>query len=235
MAGTPNFPGDIKRVIKYCKEDHNIARNCTTLRLGSFEDYRNIEAQKLRDEKEGRASFNIEYMQRGNSEFRNVHILNHTFPNAFIFCTTMRKLTPDSFNDDYNDYYFINQPIRFFNILNSLLNDQFDQVRDLDRDSYRILRKGGECMPKSMVGKVNYNSKTIRIVKKAPNETDAMWLSYFSKPKHFFNDYEYRFVSTMIINRPEINAYDTISTSKSKILDLSDKLDEIKQIVSLPE
>ena len=57
-----HFP--VPPLYKFCPEEFNITKGCNTLRFGTLYDFRNHENEKLRDNGEGRFTYNISFPER---------------------------------------------------------------------------------------------------------------------------------------------------------------------------
>lgn len=113
------------KFIKYCKDEHNIAKGCLTLQLGTLQYYRELDKSfTIADPDEGIFSAIVRDYDPSktpdkkmskfipiNAIIRNIEI-RHTFPNSYIFCISQEtKKDPSeiakSFSPTYNSYYKI--------------------------------------------------------------------------------------------------------------------------------
>jgi hypothetical protein len=130
-------------LVKFCKPEHNILDRCHTVRVGTFEYYREMDPTfAIADATEGRESTNISSMDTAVASPEAVaavaaiaplpHIqikdirFNVEFPNCYIWCCT-RLAEPittalgNRFDDGYTSFYKIKDAARFGEHLMSLL------------------------------------------------------------------------------------------------------------------
>ena len=141
-------------LVKYCKREHNIARGCRTIRLGTLRSYRDDDPNFLRaDDHEGRYSVSkahgVALKGREAAEFANVvggsaeiaegakAVRYEHFPNCFIYC--LSEATPSlalahSLDPDYDDWFEIADQARFTSRLCRLFSEQIRQT-DLELPS----------------------------------------------------------------------------------------------------
>ena len=173
------------KVIKYCKEQHNLLRNCTTVRLGTLEDFRKNykgEDDFINDDKEGIGS---------RLDSRNNLVYNSPIiPNCYIFCVTFLSVDQNiekDFDPDYNSYYVIDNVNIFSEILTLLLEQQLSisdfqnprVVEDFSVADFRALKIA------TMRGKINY-------VDNRPFIDDPL-RGVFYKPEKYVVQNEFRF------------------------------------------
>lgn len=130
-------------LVKFCKPEHNILDRCHTIRLGTFEYYRNMDPSfAIADVTEGRESTIIESMDSATASSEavaaaaliaplpHIHIkdikLNVSFPNCYIWCCSKlgKPITAElgaQFDDAYTSFYSIKDAGRFSEHLMSLL------------------------------------------------------------------------------------------------------------------
>jgi hypothetical protein len=130
-------------LVKFCKPEHNILDRCYTVRLGTFEYYREMDPSfAIADAAEGRESTNINSMDSAAASPEAVaavaaiaplpHIqikdirFNVTFPNCYIWCCS-RLAEPITaaygarFDNAYTSCYRIKDAARFGEHLSALL------------------------------------------------------------------------------------------------------------------
>jgi hypothetical protein len=128
-------------LVKYCKDEHNILKSCPTLRLGTFQYYREINpSQEIADETDGQERVSVKsYIPKNASKEakeyfgNNVFISNSTcyanFPNSFMFCTSLNngenRKNARRIDSSYNSFYYITNPIIFSDKLANLLIGSF--------------------------------------------------------------------------------------------------------------
>jgi len=133
------------RLVKYCKPEHNLLHGCRTIRLGTFEYYRELDPNlKIADDMEGRDSVLVKSMKtetaslQARAEIGGIfpdrpytHINNfnirHTFPNCFLFCCSIlskrnRTKHAQRFDEQYTSHYMINNVVEFVQQLILILN-----------------------------------------------------------------------------------------------------------------
>ena len=197
----------LPKYIKYIKKDFRI-NNCKTIRIGSYDDFRNIEDETRKDPNEGVApGYHIDHMQEndfrgeekiipGIIEFKDVgpdaiiDIRDITYeghlglPNRYFFSCSEPPMIPqlrDEFNCD--SFYEIGTPLQFGKLLMNSL------VKKLNEKGLLEKCKGVAAWSKIEYTNderlYNYDAKD----KKQICENDAL---YYRKKTRFKCQYEWR-------------------------------------------
>lgn len=139
---------------KYCKREHNILRECSTIRLGTLRSYCADDPNFLRgDAQEGQVSVSkkpgVELKGKRASDYtglgwHNIEIApmakvvrNESFPNCFIYCLSQTVPSIDlahSLDPCYNDWFKIIDKTCFIFRLRQLLVEQI-RLADLELPS----------------------------------------------------------------------------------------------------
>lgn len=153
---------------KFCKKEHNLSLDCSTVRIGSYLYYQNFEDSDIGDFEEGIKS------STGSISIQEEKVKIHSSaPNNFIFSLTT---DPNQEISDYNSCYKITNPSDFAQILmlslldNLTVNDvQFPRIDPLhitlkdvyDINLYTEARKVQYLQRSEMKPKVNFNDMSI--------------------------------------------------------------------------
>ncbi|SHG78255.1 hypothetical protein SAMN04488109_1811 [Chryseolinea serpens] len=103
-------------LIKWCHPQHNLARGCSTIFLGTTHYYKNLETE-IGDKTEGTAVFGQDYQQGGLIMANNLVVMEK-IPSVYIFCASYRD---EKVFEGYNDKYYITDPHRFLVLLAQVL------------------------------------------------------------------------------------------------------------------
>ena len=188
------------KLIKFCKEEHNLTKGCLTIQLGTLEYYRKLDPEfnKIADELEG-CYFIEELIDRESGKsYKNCKA---TVPNCYIFCVSTEDVEPHSIDPSYDSKYYIKNEEKFYTTIATLLRQQFS---DSDyTDSYPSLMQEYVNDPDATIQVlggsdfVKYNStdNIKKSVKASDHQNLAVHLKkiVYTKSEKFCDDKEVRF------------------------------------------
>ena len=226
---------------KHCKENHNIAKGCKTIRLGSLQEYREMDAKfDIADQWEGiskagtngdHITFSGEDLSKpemsgpiitvGPNATKGTFTINGSMtvniPNVHIFCVSYNDVN-NSFSE-YNSKYTIPDPEKFAAELLRLYIQQL-KISDLEI-SDALISEIGQMQFQCLHRPVRYLKKPFDITPE--NKMEIMKIinnpnpveSYFTKADEKSDDQEYRFVLLPIIGKNIVSV-----KKEAKILNL---------------
>lgn len=202
-------------VVKYCKEEHNLLKNCNSIHLGTYSYFRKNykgEGDLISDVKEGRGRIIFQ-----DNVFDNIDLV----PESYIFCTCMKLLDSEDvqehFHEDYNDFYVITSIEAFAELICRNLANNLT-IYDI-KENYRkhILKFNINQLQQLRLGyildRVQYmKDKSTRI----NNLTELLKFTNFSKDERYASQLEHRCV--YYLYHPELGPVPV--NPAPKILDL---------------
>lgn len=212
---------------KFCKPEHNLARGCNTLALGTMLYYKGLETEI------GDSSEMVAVIGQSTSVVSNgMYLANNAIiaptPNAYIFCASM---TDNPKFEGYNDKYEITNIKRFGKLIAGLIAQQcVADPSQFNRKFYYPIN----ILP--LMRDVVYG-KAMDSFRVSSISADNVFESSFRKPKSYAHEHEYRFsyyVHTQVYKNGKSSfLFHEPNMSPLKILDLSSVRNEIKKIVRL--
>lgn len=188
------------KLIKYCKQDHNLTKGCFTIQLGTLEYYRKLDPEfnKIADELEG-CYFIEEITNRESGEsYRNCKA---TVPNCYIFCVSTKEVEPTLIDPSYNSKYYITDPEAFYKVVATLLEQQL-KITDFTEVYPDLMQKYGsnsEVTIKVFGGKDFVNYDSVDNIKRSVRASDLQNVAVhlrkiiYTKSDKFWYDREYKF------------------------------------------
>ena len=135
---------------KFCRKEHNLALEGTTVRIGNLNYYRAYEDQEIGDIQEGVKSY------EGNIDTQEALVnFHHMSPFNLIFSATM---DPNTGLAEYDSCYKINDPVKFSQILafELLENIRLKDVTGIGFDEFETQEQVAEIGVEIERRKMNY-------------------------------------------------------------------------------
>lgn len=211
-------------LVKFCRPEHNLREGCYTVRLGTFEYFRNMNGvSPLGDATEGLDVTSILHMDAATASheaqsalvaIRNRGTLINcqqtlVTPNCFMFCCSELPDEPNQnfgtmrFAAEYSSHYTITSPNRFAARINNLLLTRdirpvlsHEGLAQLDKMSLQELH---EVQIAAVWGRVHYVKEKCSVIDagqlaRYAPQVPDVFRPIFVKPVSFQDDEEFRFV-----------------------------------------
>lgn len=194
-------------LVKYCSSHYNIAKECTTLRLGTLKYYQSMDpSSNIADNLEGRGNL----FDKANG---NTFIRSKLAPNCYIYCLSSedidQSIVTEQFDENYDSKFYISNPRMFVEHIKQLLEQQLtlDDFTDASKQKISSLPLG--ALRQFQVGIIAQPVKYVESKTYHASYSDIQSLLQeviFTKTLKYQHDKEFRMV--FLISHPELGVLD---------------------------